>query len=337
MQALNAFLRWWWWELVGLLPAGLVRRLRAAPPLLVADPAGAGFRYGRIEGGHWTAFEGDPARASLPLWLRLPPALVLLREVEWPAMPLADLRRAALLDLDRQTPLPATELLADIALLARDAAGGRLTVAIAVARAASVAPLVARLPVPPAGIGAGVADDPGALRFRLTPAAGPDAPVAARRRTLPGSTRDRLALACVALGLVNLALWQGSEQRRIEALDTAVDDARRRVRGVEALRRQVEERQRLRAELTGQRLGTSVLTVLDELTRLLPDEAWLDSVEIRAGSVYVTGHAPAAATLVAPIERSSLFTEAQFRSPVVPDRTSGLERFDLAISLRGRS
>jgi len=336
VNALGAFFRWWAAELAGLLPAPLARRLLATPPVLVADPVGDAFRYGRIDDGVWSPFAGDPARSGLPLWLRLPPSMVLTREMEWPAMPLADLRQAALLDLDRLTPLPAASLLADIAVRGRDAATGRLTAELAVARAEAVAPLLARLPMAVAGIAAGAADAPGVLRFRLSPAvAAVTAP--ARRRLLPSRPRDRLALACVVLGIVNLALWQAAEQRRTEALDAAVEEARRRVRGVDALKRQVAERQRQRAELAGSRDGASLLIVLDELTRLLPDEAWLDSVEMRGGSVYVSGHAPAAAALVAPIERSPLFAEAQFRSPVVPDRTSGLERFEMAISLRGRS
>lgn len=337
MSGLGAFLRWWVAELIGLLPARLARRLRATPPVLVADPVGDGFRFGRLADGRWAPFAGDPAKAGLPLWLRLPAGMVLCRTMEWPAMAAADLRQAALLDLDRQTPLPAASLLADVVVRARDAASGRLTVEIAVARAEAVAPLVARLPVPPTGIGAATPEQPGSLRFRLTPAAADITAVAPQRRWLPARIRDRLALACVVLGMVNLALWQAAEQRRIDALDAAVEEARRRVRGVDALKRQVEERLRQRAELAGNPAAASLLVVLDELTRLLPDEAWLDSVEVRGGSVYVTGHAPAAAALVAPIERSPLFAEAQFRSPVVPDRTSGLERFDLAISLRGRS
>ena len=134
--------------------------------------------------------------------------------------------------------------------------------------------------------------------------------------------------------MLNLSLWSGAEERRLEALDQAVQEARARAGSSANLRRQLEERRSFIDRLTGGNQSTSLLAVLAELTRLLPDDTWLDSVELRGDSLHLVGHASAAAALVGPLERSPLFTEALFRSPVVPDRASGRERFELTLTLR---
>lgn len=334
LETAGAWWRWWTGELAAMLPRG------AAPPVLLADPdAAGGFRFARRHAGAEAAFAGDPAAAGLPLWLRLPETAALTRVVEWPVMPPADLRRALVLDLDRQTPCAAETLWFDMAVAGRDAARRRLSVEFVVAHAAEVkamrAALQARHGVAPARIC--IAGTDGAPCFDLRPAAAQHTVQRAARGLLPNRLRARLLLLCAVLGAVNFGLHREAEQARGEALDAAVLDARRRAQRVEALRSQVTEKRQLRDDLRARRGDVGLLAVLDQLTRLLPDEAWLETVEVRGGNVYVTGHAPVAATLVAQIETSPMFADAQFRSPVTPDRARGRERFDMVIRLRGRS
>lgn len=335
LETARAWWRWWTAELRGMLPAGL----RAGSPVLLATPeaaASGGFRFARLTGGRILPFDQDPAAAGLPVWLALPAGAALRRAIDMPAMPEADLRRALLLDLDRQTPCSADALWFDARVLARDPARGRLRVEFAVAHAAVVeaarGDLAASLGSPPERV---TLATPGGPAFALAPA---KASGAAPPRTglLPRSWRGRLLLLCGVLGIVNLGLHLQAEQARRERLDAAVLDARRRAQRVEAIRTQITERRQLHDDLVNKRGNVALLSILDQLTRLLPDEAWLDSVEVRGASVYVTGYAPAAATLVAQIETSPMFADAQFRSPVTPDRARRRERFDMAIRLKGQ-
>lgn len=366
---------WAWWkaELAGMLPEGLRRRLAAPPPVLLADLAGAEMRLGRLEGGGtaWRPLPaGAAAPAGLPVWLRLPAGAVLTRRLDWPQMSMADLRRAILLDLDRQTPCAAEELYLDLLVTGRDPARRRVALLLAVARRPvveaalarlaeaglaapsriGVAPQGARNLVAPAGARNLVApqgardlaghllpgaEDPTALAFDLRPAIPePGAATARRRSLLPASAHGRLLLLCALLGALNLGLHAESEARRAARLDAAVAEARQRAQRVEALRQQITERRRIRDSIVARRGEISLLSILEHLTRVIPDDAWLDSVEVRGSSLYVTGHAPLAVSLVPLIETSPMFADAQFRSPVTPDRSTGRERFDLSIRLR---
>lgn len=336
LEAAAAWWRWWTAELAALLPPRLRAALAPPPAMLLAEIEGEAFRFTRHAGGRATPLAGAPADAGLPVWLALPEAAVLVRRLDWPAMPEADLRRALPLDLDRQTPCRAETLWWDAEPVARDAARRRVTLDLAVAQAAVVEAARERLRtthgVLPARIG--LALPGGGLRFALRPAAAAE-PARAAPALLPRTTRGRLLLLCALLGVANLALHAEAETARRERLDDAVREARLRAQRVEALRTQIAERRQLRDELVTRRADVALLAVLDQLTRLLPDDAWLDSVEVRGASVYVTGYAPVAASLVAQIETSPMFADAQFRSPVTPDRARGRERFDMAIRLRG--
>lgn len=349
---------WHWWtaELAGMLPAPLRRRLAAAPPVLLASLLdGGGFAFARLQAGeahplHAAAVPG--AADALPVWLRLPAACVLTRELDWPAMPMADLRRAARLDLDRQTPCAAEALWFDVVPLARDHARRRVSVLLVVAHRAAVEAALAALARAHGIHGAArVTFDAApeiADRVALAPAAAapeeaaPAGLSAMLRPLLPRGLRARLLLACALLGALNLALHAGAEEARRARLDEAVAEARQRAQRVERLRAQMNERRQVREELMSRRGDIRLLAVLDQLTRLIPDDAWLDSVEVRGASVYVTGTARVASSLVALIEISPMFADAQFRSPVTPDRAAGgtegagRERFDMAIRLRER-
>ncbi len=334
LDRVAALWRWWGAELAGLLPAGLQRRLVAAPPVLLAAPTAEGFRFDRLEHGRLQALARPTP--GLPAWLVLPHAALLVKRLDWPLLPAADLRRSLALDLDRQTPFAAEAVRFDVAVVARDAAGGRLTLDLAVTPERWVAPLVAELEAQHGVrvarvVGGGPAAAPARFGFAATEPPRPRGGLAA---LLPRLRRTRLLLVCLVLGLVNLALWSGAEERRLEALDQAVQEARTRANSTANLRRQVAERRGFIDQLTGGAQGAALLAVLAELTRLLPDDAWLDSFEVRGDSVHLVGHATSAAALVGPLERSALFTEALFRSPVVPDRASGSERFELTLTLR---
>jgi general secretion pathway protein L len=340
LETAGAYWRWWIAELAAMLPASLRRRLSGGPQALIAEPLDGRevqFRFRRLERGRLAPVEAGAAPVGLAVWLMLPEHMALIRRLSWPVMSAGDLDRSLRFDLDRQTPCAAETLWFDFEVVGRDPRRRRLTIDLAVVQANAVQGLRARLEerdgMEPQRVGIATAD--GALRFDLRPAgAGAAAKPAA---LMPSTWRGRLLLLCAALGMLNLGIHAHLEQARRDRLDAAVQDARRRVQRVDALRTQIAERRQLRDDLMTRRADIGLLAILDQLTRLLPDHAWLDSVEVRGGSVYVTGYAPVAATLVAQIEASPMFADAQFRSPVTPDRARSRERFDMAIRLRGRS
>ena len=105
LDRVAALWRWWTAELTGMLPAAVQRQLTPPPPVLLATPTEQGFRFHRLHQGR---LQPQPQPdAALPTWLVLPRSALLVKRLDWPLLPAADLRRSLELDLDRQTPFPA--------------------------------------------------------------------------------------------------------------------------------------------------------------------------------------------------------------------------------------
>ena len=80
----------------------------------------------------------------------------------------------------------------------------------------------------------------------------------------------------------------------------------------------------------------SLVAVLDELTRILPDETWAAELRFEDGRVSVTGYSHDAPALIGLVEASDFFSETQFSSPVVFDPGMEADRFDLLATVTGK-
>ena len=72
---------------------------------------------------------------------------------------------------------------------------------------------------------------------------------------------------------------------------------------------------------------------LQELTRLLPNSVWLNSVQISDTQVYLVGQADAAAGLLQTLSQSACFDQPQFYSTVTKNN-EGKEVFQIRMRLR---
>jgi Tfp pilus assembly protein PilN len=70
------------------------------------------------------------------------------------------------------------------------------------------------------------------------------------------------------------------------------------------------------------------IDIVSELSNVMPRDAWLTSLSAdENGKIEIGGFARRAADIIGPIERSDLFENVEFSSPVTV--SSGLERFSL--------
>jgi Tfp pilus assembly protein PilN len=88
---------------------------------------------------------------------------------------------------------------------------------------------------------------------------------------------------------------------------------------IEALRREEDQLERLRKEANfisalEQRRG-EVLRVIDELTKIVPNSAYLSNLRYRAGVLEIQGNAENASTLIPLLERSAVFENVGFNAP----------------------
>ncbi|WP_045835007.1 PilN domain-containing protein [Hyphomicrobium sp. 99] len=78
----------------------------------------------------------------------------------------------------------------------------------------------------------------------------------------------------------------------------------------------------------------SRVAILEELTRLLPDSAWVSDVKISGATVDISGLATSASAIVPILEKSPLFVDATSTSALTFDPLQDKERFGIRVRLR---
>ncbi len=147
-------------------------------------------------------------------------------------------------------------------------------------------------------------------------------PVEKRWRTTRKAPGLLYALGSVA---ILLAFAAGTHRWVEEAFYARALD--RQIRNWEAragdVRKQMQEQQKLAGGadvLEGVRHQTwQKLEVLAELTKLLPDGAWLQELDFDKESAVIFGYSDRAADLVQPLENSPYFSQVEFTSPITRD------------------
>lgn len=344
------FLGWWFAELAFLVPPLLRKRLAGGDGValtLAADQATLTHEAGgkaRVLGEFRTAAPGAGAqlhallgrvpglrqrvaRGRVPVALRLPATQALRTAVTLPLAAEANLRQALMFQLDRRTPFSADSVYFAHRVLARDDAAKQLEVELAVVPRNVVAAALSTgrtLGLAPSAVQIAAANASDAPSGNLLPDE-------ERPRRRPATLVTRAALAAlVVAGLV-------AAYEPIHAARRAADDLQARVQAAKELalrgRKLKEEVARLTEAqqflVGGKNETPSATELLYELTRVLPDDTWLQEVHVGAGEIIIGGFSKSASRLIELLERSGVFVNPQFRSAVTQDQASGKERFEL--------
>lgn len=262
-----------------------------------------------------------------PRWLLLPAAGVLRRVLNLPAAAEPRLREVLAFELDRQTPFSADQVSFEGRVLARDLAAQQLRVELLVLpRARLEAELAAIGPLATGLAGVDVVEADGRrLGLNLLPDA-------ARARGRDPVRRLHLALAATAvvglLGTLGLTLHNRAERRdELRALVASANDQAREAR---LLRNQLVSSAQAANFLAATRASRpTMLEVLDELTRRIPDDTALDKLAINGDQLVMVGQSRAAPALVALLQASPLVTDPALSGVVQSDPRTGRDRFTL--------
>jgi len=346
-QAIGSFFEWWFGELAGLVP----RRLRAAGrrdrPRLVLLVEGERVTLRAISGtGERPLASGAPAdpadqqrlRAALKdrrrgarraTTVRLAHSLGLRRVLDLPLVAEADLHQALRFEMDRITPFKAEEVLFAHRVVQADREQRRLSVEIEVAprTAAERAFELAR----ELGLDAQrlelAAADGGPGRLDLTP------------REIDGSGRagrlnGMLLLLLLVLAVVAVGLPFNRQRTAALELEQEVAAARAEAEKSMQLRTSLETLTRSASFLSEVKASTPmVAAVLAELTRVIPDQAYVSQLQLRERDLQIHGLADTASDLIGRLSASPLFRAPQFRSPVTRDPRNQKERFHIQVQI----
>ncbi len=331
---------WWWRGLTACLPPPLRRLLTASGARLLVAPEG---RLARVwleeEGGRTELPQLDSQAPSpldlsarrngdrLPVTLRLPAAAVLHKRLRLPDSVGENLRQVLGFEMDRLTPFSADQVLYDCRVVDRDPQHQKLEIELALARRDRVEPWLQALnqvKMPPSTVAA-AGTWPGANLLPRT-----------QRGNGSRTTRITQMLGGLLVILIVAALVSPLVQKRslVDALGTDLARARRDANQVVNLREQVEQTLESARFVLDRRLRTRpVLEVLQDITHRLPDDTWVQQLELNGDKLKLRGESAQALGLIERLESSPLLQEVGFLSPVVQMAGSGRERFHLGARL----
>jgi general secretion pathway protein L len=363
----EGFLAWWLEELRALAPARRVRRpgRRRSTVLFWEDGVVRVFEARRAGVAEIGSFLLEPPRKGagrLParldelapttlsaalrgrrgILLRLSTAHGLVVRDLLPAEAEPELRAIVANRLDTLTPWTAERAAFDVEINDRRP-DGRLEVTVAAVPRALLERIRERLlelGIEAERVDLGAADDPPVARFDLT----------GETARSSGSLVRLAAFALVGSLVLLGAALAGSE---IHARSVVLGDRERAAVLLEARLADLDElRERLfalrrEAVLVAQRLAAapSVLSLLETLSRALPDDAFLSELELSGDRLRIAGFATNAAPLVPLLEELPALEDVRFQAPssktILEDPEFGrreVERFVLAarvVGLRG--
>jgi general secretion pathway protein L len=259
--------------------------------------------------------------------LLLPESVVLRTEVVMPLATEANLRQALAYEMDRHTPFNAEEVFYNWRNLSRDRESGQLHFELYVTPREPVeaqVELLRQLGLAPTGVDVATADGPlginllpGAMRFHIVNKQ-------VRMNWIIGSLTALLIAFVMAQ-----SLWLREHQ--VKAVGEAIESVRAEALTVQQIRKQIDDANEAAGFLQNRKIQNGYkIEVLAELTRLLPENTYLDRLTMNAGTTQVQGKSDNAQSLIEIINDSPYFENASFRGPTRLDNRSRKEIFDLS-------
>ena len=301
----------WLTELRGCVPARL--RHRFSPQIAV-----------QIH--RWPLSSSTPQmQAGARPVLMLPATLVMIHRLQLPAAAARDLTAVVGYELDKYTPYPRDQLHYVVRQDGRSA--GWLQVTLIVIHSERLNGILADCSargLTPQCVDV-CAEDGTPLGIDLLP----ESARAMNPRT--GVDRRRvLAGLCAVLLVTLMGLWLHDRQQRLEGMRATVQSQKSQVAEVQQLRQQRTNTLGAADYLTRHKAARPTMAALmSELTACLPDDTWLEQLEIDAGEVSLSGQSVRASALIGRLKDCRSLENPQFQGVIQPDADSGKDRFSL--------
>ncbi|MBZ0104735.1 MAG: pilus assembly protein PilM [Sulfuricella denitrificans] len=346
------FLRWWLTELRMLLPA----QWRSSS-LDLTDTAGVrlampGVIVSRIEKGRLVSVGEvspvpsgaaeqkselrtllDKARGkSGKTVVILPTSSVLLKKMRLPLAAEEGLENILAFEMDRHTPFKADEVFFDYRIVHRDMQKNRLDLEIAVVPREVVERPVAQLGgwgITPVAVMIAEQDVLNEY-FNLLPRA---------RRPQPAPLLGRYNRALLALVLMlavgAMLLPIIIKREAVLHLTPIVERAKLAAEATDDLHRKLDALAGQYNFLLEKKQASPVLVVVfDELTRILPDDTWVQQLDLKGKELQFMGETGSSSKLIGLMEQSKILHDTNFRSPLTKGQNPSSEHFHLGAEIK---
>lgn len=346
---LGHFLRWWLSELRELLPAGLKARMQHARRRILlrinADELAISVHEAdslqeievlslgqdpQLQRQQLADLLSDRDLSEISRDILLPESRVLRKQVILPLAAESNLRQALSFEMDRQTPFHAKDVFFDYKVLQRERDAAQLRLELVVTLKKPVLHEIEQLGplgLAPGGVDAELGGVPAGLN--LLP---PDL----RHRIVNRRSRLNMLFAVVAVVLLAFVMTQSIwlRQHQISEVQAAIDGVREEAMQVQQIRKRITDATEAAGFMQGQRSASlPTVKVLAEVTRILPDDTYLDRLLIDSDSVQMQGKSQNAQQLIEMVNASPYFKDASFRGPTRLDSRTQKEIFDVTASL----
>ena len=294
----------------------------ALPPVPLADG----------EGPARLAASLDRRGVDGEVWLALPASGALVRTLSLPLAVESQLDAALRHEIDRQTPFGADQVVYASQVLSRHPAEGQLRAELAVvpkatldAALAALGPLASRL----SGVDIDDAAHRAGRRRNLLPAA-----QRVQRTDRDGRVRVAFAVVAVLALLLTGLITLDNRREALASLEAQRDAAFDTAREARALRQQLDGAASAANFLAEQRQKRpTLLEVLDDLTRRLPDDVYLQRFAVEQDRVTLSGAARSAGGIVATLQGSPYLKGPALAGAVQQDRSTGRDGFTVVAEL----
>ena len=348
----SRFLRWWLGELSSVVPAALrPAGLDTESFTLVRLEQGSAFLRlfdnGSIHDAGSVTLQTLDAAAQRQAFIAaldkvrngqrdvviaLPSDRVLRKTLTLPLATEENLRQVLEFQMEEYTPFPLSQVYFGHRVAGRDFARGQLAVEFAATPRDAVDEAVQRLNDWGCVVRAAVAEDmlvAGTL-VNLLPAAQGKPPSLLKHGLNPW-----LAAMVMLLAIAAMAMPLIIKREAVVQMQPWLEKSKTAAEAVDALRRGLETRVEEHNYLLEKRQALpAVIVSLEELTRILPDDTWVQQLDIKGKELQIQGETASSVKLIGLFEQSGRFYDASFRSPLTKGQTAGAERYQLALQMR---
>lgn len=278
-------------------------------------------------------FERDPSLNEADIVLRLSPQHVLHRVFALPAAAAENLDQVVAFEMDRLTPFKAEQVYYQARLVEKNVKSDQIDVELVLVLRDKLDDILDRLSawgLMPEVVDVQLDDDedvdPSEVRYNLLPQH-----MRPKGNHWVKALNIFLGVMLSLLVLLSFVMPIWFDRQWMLELQEQVEEAEQTAKEVRSLKMDVDRRMRESVFVLEKKQQAPILIdVLNELSRIIPDETWLTSLQYKDRRIQIQGQSPSASALIEIIEASPVFQQTRFVSPVTRDRKTKLERFQIA-------
>lgn len=358
-QAVKQFFRWWWDELVSLMPGVLRQHLQSQEHQLVISFPDDGVvvtdcKHGQAESSlSITAESRDTIspdvrdklsrlrkRTGGNVTVKLPHEHVLFLSFPLPLEAEKNIHEVVGYELGRHAPFKIEQVYFDYIVRERRRNEKKLWLSVTVVPKKQVDPILEHvrslgfvpevLTVSETGEGEGTTCD--LAVFNLLPRA---------QQLSAHSAMNSLAKVLTVSAILLLITVSGypllMQEVRISDMKSRADAVKKEAASVLSMKQQLEQASEESSYVEEKKQKyPEVLDILNALTTLLPDDTWLEQFELKGSRVRMLGYSADASSLIERLENSPLLQKVAFDSPIVKDQRTERFRFQIVAELTAR-